>query len=155
MSMSHPCAAQVLGNVEKLRKNGCPGTPIHKGVLLDIDNHNVNHPDSTTQAFVWLKRILRFTAGFFHNLCTRPDLELNACLVKAYEIYLGPHHNVVMRQVAIVLMQIIPDRAAMLACFGVQDFDVQLKPLLQKWEDTALLVIAKIDAFYVANNLPV
>ena len=60
-----------------------------------------------------------------------------------------------MRQVAIVLMQIIPDRAAMLACFGVQDFDVQLKPLLQKWEDTALLVIAKIDAFYVANNLPV
>ncbi|KAH8075251.1 glycolipid transfer protein [Aureococcus anophagefferens] len=152
-SAIHAAAARdVLGNVEKLRANGAPGIPVHRGVLDDVARRNEGHPDSTTQAFVWLKRILRFTAAFFDNLVKRPDLELNACLVKAYEVHLGPHHNVIMRQIAVVLMQIIPDRASMLACFDVDDM-AALEPVLNRWIDGALPLIAKIDQFYEMNGL--
>ena len=152
-SAIHAAAAKdVLGNVEKLRANGAPGIPVHRGVLDDVARRNEGHPDSTTQAFVWLKRILRFTAAFFDNLVKRPDLELNACLVKAYEVHLGPHHNVIMRQIAVVLMQIIPDRASMLACFDVDDM-AALEPVLNRWIDGALPLIAKIDQFYEMNGL--
>ena len=154
-SSIHAAATKdVLGNVEKLRRNGAPATPIHKAILDDIATKNSGHPDSTTQAFVWLKRILRFTAAFFDNLVQRRDLELNDCLVKAYEVHLGPHHNAIMRQIAIVLMQIIPDRRSMMQCFELDDFDL-LAPHLTRWNDAALPLVAKIDQFYTANGLKV
>ncbi|KAH8044080.1 hypothetical protein JL720_17210 [Aureococcus anophagefferens] len=55
------------------------------------------------------------------------------------------------REIAVVLMQIIPDRASMLACFDVDDM-AALEPVLNRWIDGALPLIAKIDQFYEMNG---
>ena len=49
-------------------------------------------------------------------------------------------------------MQVIPDRAAMLELFGVSTF-AELRPHLAAWTHETYPLIAKIDAFYVANRL--
>ena len=98
--------------MKKLRRNGAPAVPLHTLIRDEVARHNATHPDSTAQAFVWLKRILNFMSHFFDTLDRHPDLELNGCLTRAYEAHLGPYHNVVFRQLAVVLMQVIPDRAA-------------------------------------------
>ena len=145
-------AKDVEGNVKKLRRNGAPLVPLHTLIRDEVARHNATHPDSTAQAFVWLKRILNFMSHFFDTLDRHPDLELNGCLTRAYEAHLGPYHNVVFRQLAVVLMQVIPDRAAMLELFGVSTF-AELRPHLAAWTHETYPLIAKIDAFYVANRL--
>ena len=152
-SAIHAAAAKdVEGNVKKLRRNGAPLVPLHTLIRDEVARHNATHPDSTAQAFVWLKRILNFMSHFFDTLDRHPDLELNGCLTRAYEAHLGPYHNVVFRQLAVVLMQVIPDRAAMLELFGVSTF-AELRPHLAAWTHETYPLIAKIDAFYVSNRL--
>ena len=142
----------VQGNVVKLERNGARVIPLHAAIRDEILLNNATHPDSTAQALVWVKRILHFMSHFFDTLERRPDLELNGCLTKAYEAHLGPYHNIVFRQLAVVLMQVIPDRASMLEVFGVATFD-ELQPHLKAWTKEINPLIAKIDAFYVANKL--
>ena len=83
-SAIHAAAAKdVEGNVKKLRRNGAPLVPLHTLIRDEVALHNATHPDSTAQAFVWLKRILNFMSHFFDTLDRRPDLELNGCLTRA------------------------------------------------------------------------
>ena len=80
-----------------------------------------------------------------------PSVETGAFL--RYTKHLGPHHNVVMRNIALLLMQVIPDRARMMELFQKEDFsDVQ--PHTRAWIDTALPLCAKIDEFFRAHNVP-
>uniref|UniRef100_A0A7S3JN37 Glycolipid transfer protein domain-containing protein n=1 Tax=Aureoumbra lagunensis TaxID=44058 RepID=A0A7S3JN37_9STRA len=143
----------LLGNAKKLEKNGAPDQAIFALVSADRAIGNHTHPDSSYQAFLWLTRILRFTATFFRQLVAYRDASLTHCLVASYETHLGPYHNVVMRSVAVALMQIIPDRASMIACFHVDEFE-DLVPYLLKWADAAMLVVDKSDAFFMSLGEP-
>ena len=141
-----------MGNVEKLRRNGAPATPIHKAILDDIATKNSGHPDSTTQAFVWLKRILRFTAAFFDNLVQRRDLELNDCLVKAYEVHLGPHHNQIFRYMAASVLAIVPPVAEFAEALGHRSL-TQLRPDMRRWVDAAKPPLRDLDAYFRSVRL--
>lgn len=137
----------VLGNTRKLRRHGAPRVPVQTLARRDFENCDEDGPDSAAQALLWLARILKFTSAFFQNLVDR-DSSLTSCLLDAYDHHLGPHHNLVMRQLASVLIHIIPDRESMVSCFDLAKFD-DLKPYLKRWIAAANPVIDKLFAFYV------
>lgn len=145
----------ILGNVKKLRRNTDGGGrrphDIRDDVLEDYLTSNNSHPDSSAQASVWLARILDFTHAFFTLLVDRPNASLTSCLFAAYEATLGKHHNVVMRGVAFALMQIIPNRAAMVRCFDLESFD-QLQPILVQWNVAARPIVDRLYAFHQKAN---
>ena len=147
MAIQAAAVKDVLGNVRKLKKNGALKTPIPNLVALDFEQQNATHPDSTAQAFIWLTRILKFTSRVFEELVAYPNKPFNACLTSAYEIELGPFHNVVMRSVAVALMQIIPDRDNMFACFKVPNLEA-LAPHLKRWNDAVKPILQKSDKIY-------
>mmetsp|Transcript_19249 Transcript_19249/g.60546 ORF Transcript_19249/g.60546 Transcript_19249/m.60546 type:complete len:336 (-) Transcript_19249:490-1497(-) len=135
----------VIGNTHKLRRNGAPAVVLVALLERDYESGNQFHPDSSVQATTWLVRILEFAVSFFERLLENRRAPLSTCLANAYERTLGAHHNVVMRSVAIALMQIIPDRESMVSCFRLASFD-DLAPVLKKWNAAARPVINRLKA---------
>ncbi|KAJ8602807.1 hypothetical protein CTAYLR_002575 [Chrysophaeum taylorii] len=146
-AISAAAVKDVLGNANKLRKNGAPRSALQDLVSRDVRDGNHGHPDSSAQALLWLTRILKFTATFFEMLRESPNRSLNECAVAAYERELGKYHNVVMRSLAFALMQIIPDRQSMVSCFEVDGFE-NLSPFLLEWIKAVRPVLERFDAFY-------
>ena len=56
-------------------------------------------------------------------------------------------------QLAVILMQVIPDRNAMLGLFEVSHFS-EVAPHTRAWNAAALPLVQRIDAFLVAQGLP-
>lgn len=136
----------VLGNANKLRRNGAPKRSLRDLVVADYEALNHAHPDSSAQATLWLARILDFISDFFKQLSERQTDTLSECLARSYESTVGLHHNLLMRSVAFALMQIIPDRSAMVDCFELDSFDA-LRPFLLQWAAAADPVVRKLKRF--------
>ncbi|KAJ1447069.1 glycolipid transfer protein domain-containing protein [Pelagophyceae sp. CCMP2097] len=147
-SAIHAAAVKdVTGNIRKLERNGALTAPLMRLVRDEVARGTARHPDSSAQALIWLKRILQFTSTFFVNLLKDPKRPLTRCLIASYEVELGPHHNAIMRHVAMWLMQIIPDRTAMFTAFEVASFD-DLRPHLESWIQGVAPLIAYVNDFY-------
>ena len=72
------------------------------------------------------------------------------CSTRAYLKVTAPYNMQHQRAIARILLHIIPDRAALVRCYGQPDFET-LAPILRKWLKDSQPVRDAIDKFYVAR----
>ena len=73
-----------------------------------------------------------------------------ACATRAYDRTMHAYNTPPQRAVAHMLLHIVPDRDALTACYGFDDFD-ELAPVFTSWLRAARPVCDALDAFFDAH----
>ena len=89
-------------------------------------------------------------AATFENLLADESAGVTDCSTRAYLKVTAPYNMKHQRTIARVLLHIIPDRAALVRCYGQPDFET-LAPVLRKWLKDSKPVREAIDKFYAAR----
>ncbi|CEP11008.1 hypothetical protein [Parasitella parasitica] len=102
-----------------------------------------------TEAVLWLKRGLDFTAQSLEHSIKNPDEELTVSFSLAYDKTLKPYHNFLVRPIFNLAMNACPWRKDFYESIGVQtDESIQL---MRSWLEALLRLIAKLDAVFDKN----
>ena len=147
--LSRAARADLLGNVRKLRSAGAGAAVADVGVLA-LDDPDFRDVDGPTMALFWLNRIYQQIAATFENLLASETAGVTDCSTRAYLKVTAPYNMQHQRAIARILLHIIPDRAALVRCYGQPDFET-LAPILRKWLKDSQPVRDAIDKFYVAR----
>mmetsp|Transcript_24187 Transcript_24187/g.72709 ORF Transcript_24187/g.72709 Transcript_24187/m.72709 type:complete len:119 (+) Transcript_24187:959-1315(+) len=100
-------------------------------------------------ALFWLNRILQQIAATFEYLLATDD-DLVRVATRAYLEVTAPYNLRHQRAIGRILLKIIPNRKALVRCYGQPDF-AHLAPVLERWLAASKPTRDAIDAFYAAR----
>ncbi|KAI8638164.1 glycolipid transfer protein domain-containing protein [Parasitella parasitica] len=102
-----------------------------------------------TEAVLWLKRGLDFTAKSLEHSINNPNEELNVSFSLAYNTTLRPYHSFIVRPIFNIAMNACPWRQTFYEKIGVQN-DESIK-LMRGWLESLLHLIAILNKVFDQN----
>ena len=82
----------------------------------ELDPAKTEAPDSAARALFWINKIVSQIAMSFEFLLDRPNASLTRCATDAYVKTCGPYNKMIHRNIAKVMLKIIPDRESFVQC---------------------------------------
>ncbi len=101
-----------------------------------------------TEALLWLKRALEFTARGLRLNLSDPNQELSASFQKAYENTLSPFHNFMIRPVFSLAMKACPKRVDFYTTLGNGTETQVLMVQFEEWLGAMEKLVAILVVFY-------
>ncbi|KAG2205331.1 hypothetical protein INT46_008598 [Mucor plumbeus] len=102
-----------------------------------------------TEALLWLKRGLDFTAQSLMHSLNNPSEELTVSFSMAYDATLRPYHSFIVRPIFNLAMNACPWRKDFYESIGVQNDESTL--LMRGWLEALLGLIAILDKVFEQN----
>ena len=143
----------VQGNVDKLRSRAKALQRKEAGAGLrerELDPAKTEAPDSAARALFWINKIVSQIAMSFEFLLDRPNASLTRCATDAYVKTCGPYNKMIHRNIAKVMLKIIPDRESFVQMYGAEDM-AELAPTLRAWIKASKSSRRAVDEFFRRN----
>jgi hypothetical protein len=144
----------VQGNVDKLRSRAKALQRKEAGAMVlrerELDPAKTEAPDSAARALFWINKIVSQIAMSFEFLLDRPNASLTRCATDAYVKTCGPYNKMIHRNIAKVMLKIIPDRESFVQMYGAEDM-AELAPTLRAWIKASKSSRRAVDEFFRRN----
>ena len=139
----------VQGNVDKLDLEQSLQRKEAGAMVLrerELDPAKTEAPDSAARALFWINKIVSQIAMSFEFLLDRPNASLTRCATDAYVKTCGPYNKMIHRNIAKVMLKIIPDRESFVQMYGAEDM-AELAPTLRAWSKPRKAAAARSTSF--------
>ncbi|EPZ30794.1 Glycolipid transfer protein domain-containing protein [Rozella allomycis CSF55] len=141
-----PVKSDMNGNISKIRKFLDENTGVV--TLQDmVELESKSKSNTATEALLWLKRALEFTALSIRYNVDNKSEELSASFNKGYESTLKKHHGMLVRPIFYVALKACPNRADFYKKLG-DDLNTVMEQL-EAWLKALEEILKILIEFYI------
>ncbi|KAI9259138.1 glycolipid transfer protein domain-containing protein [Helicostylum pulchrum] len=133
----------MRNNVKKIRTWFVDDTEANDTLENLMANESHLKKRRATEAVVWLKRGLDFTAQSLWHSLDHPNDELSVSFIKAYNATLRPFHSFIVRPIFNLAMNACPWRQDFYANIGIED--EKSTQLMREWLEGLFKIIDKLN----------